>query len=304
MIAIGGMMMYLDGNQYRMIVESSPNMLWRSDSEGKCDYFNTRWLEFTGKTMEQEIGIGWATGVHPDDLEKCLKIYTEAFAKRESFTMDYRLKRYDGEWRWINDRGVAYYDDDKVFQGFIGSCMDITEQVNCELWKDMAQHDGLTGIFNRQYFEQLARVEFDNCKKEKSSLCIVMIDINHFKFINDHYGHQFGDEVIKAFAKILSENIRKTDLLGRYGGDEFILMLPNTDYEVAENLMIRIDSLLQAPILLKNDKKILISFCCGISKITEDDKMESLISKADKAMYQCKKETALKENHSIRMGAI
>lgn len=283
--------MFLDGNQYRMIVESSPNMLWRAGTDGLCNYFNLRWLEFTGKTMEQEVGNGWAAGVHPDDLEKCLKIYTEAFAKREAFAMEYRLRRHDEEWRWINDRGVPYYDDDKVFQGFIGSCMDITEQVNGERLRDMAQHDFLTGINNRQFFEQLARIEFEKSKLQKTDLCIVMIDINDFKFINDHYGHQFGDEVIKAFAKNLNDNIRKSDLLGRYGGDEFILMLPNTGYEIAEKLIMRIDDKIQESLYVNNKKKINVSFCCGISKITEDDTMESLVLKADKALYQCKSET-------------
>jgi|GEM_PF-2701818 len=87
--------MNLDNDQYRIIVESSPNMIWRSGKDTLCNYFNTTWLNFTGRSLEQEMGVGWAEGVHPEDYETCLKIYLDAFAKEESFEMEYRLKRND-----------------------------------------------------------------------------------------------------------------------------------------------------------------------------------------------------------------
>ena len=121
--------MKLDGQQYKMIVENSPNMLWRAGTDGLCNYFNARWLQFTGRTMEQELGSGWAEGVHPEDLDRCMETYMTAFKKLEPFEMVYRLKRNDGEWRWINDRGVPFFDEDKTFMGYIGSCMDVTEKV-------------------------------------------------------------------------------------------------------------------------------------------------------------------------------
>lgn len=280
--------MNLEDNQYKMIVESTPNMIWRSGKDALCDYFNPRWLEFTGRTMEQEMGNGWAEGVHPDDFEVCLKIYQDSFAKREAFVMQYRLRRHDGEYRWLIDRGVPYYDEKGEFLGFIGSCMDITEQINGETWRKMAQNDGLTGLYNRQYFEALAREEFDKAKENKSDLCVVMIDINKFKFMNDHYGHQFGDEVLKAFARVLEDNIRKTDILGRYGGDEFVIKLPNTDYAEADKLIKNIGEMLKKPLYLDNGDSIDISFCYGIGKLKAEDNWESLIARADKEMYRMK----------------
>ncbi len=118
----------MDLEQYRLIVESSPNMIWRSNLSTECDYFNRTWLEFTGHTMEEEYGFGWASGVHPDDFDRCVKIYLDNFKLQKPFEMDYRLKRYDGQYRWINDRGVPFYNEDNVFIGFIGSCMDVTEK--------------------------------------------------------------------------------------------------------------------------------------------------------------------------------
>jgi len=103
--------MILDENQYRMIVDSSPNMIWRSGTDTSCNYFNRTWLEFTGRTIEQEVGNGWTEGVHPDDFEFCVNYYLTAFEKIIAFEMNYRLKRKDGQWRWINDRGVPYFDD-------------------------------------------------------------------------------------------------------------------------------------------------------------------------------------------------
>ena len=92
--------------QYRLIVESSPNMIWRADLSTECDYFNKTWLDFTGRTHAEEKGFGWASGVHPDDFDRCVKIYLDHFHARQPFEMDYRLRRHDGEYRWINDRGV------------------------------------------------------------------------------------------------------------------------------------------------------------------------------------------------------
>jgi PAS domain S-box-containing protein len=116
-------------NEYKILVEQSPILIWRSNTTAECDYFNERWLDFTGRTMEQECGNGWAEGVHREDFDRCLKIYLDAFGKREVFEMEYRLRRNDGEYRWIFDRGVPFHGDDGVFAGYIGSCIDITEQV-------------------------------------------------------------------------------------------------------------------------------------------------------------------------------
>ncbi|MHB8771761.1 MAG: PAS domain-containing protein [Syntrophales bacterium] len=118
----------LSREEYRLLVEKAPIMIWRSNLTMECDYFNEVWLAFTGRSMEQETGNGWAEGVHPEDFDRCLKIYTENFGRRQAFEMEYRLRRYDGAFRWIFDRGVPFSDEKGVFQGFIGSCIDVTEQ--------------------------------------------------------------------------------------------------------------------------------------------------------------------------------
>src|SRR5437588_11083045 len=141
----------LSQTDYRVLAEQAPIMIWRSGTDAKCDYFNRRWLEFTGRTIEQEMGDGWAKGVHADDIEKCLKIYLEAFERREIFEMEYRLRRHDGAYRWIFDRGAPITDENEAFAGYIGSCIDVTERV--ETQRELARAhaaalSALSGLLN------------------------------------------------------------------------------------------------------------------------------------------------------------
>src|SRR5437763_9705869 len=119
------------------MANTAPVLIWMSGLDKLRTFFNKPWLEFTGRSLEQEMGNGWAEGVHPDDLPSCLKVYTDAFDGRKPFVMQYRLRRKDGEYRWISDTGVPRYDAQKNFTGYIGSCKDITELLS----KDEALHD-------------------------------------------------------------------------------------------------------------------------------------------------------------------
>jgi len=118
----------LTSTEYRLLVEHAPVMVWRAGLDASCDYFNETWLSFTGRTLEQEMGNGWAEGVHRDDFDRCLKHYLEHFQRRAAFEMEYRLRRHDGEYRWIFDRGVPFTDGTGAFAGFIGSCVDVDER--------------------------------------------------------------------------------------------------------------------------------------------------------------------------------
>ncbi len=132
--------------EYKLLVEKAPIMIWRSNVTMECDYFNGIWLAFTGRSMEQEVGNGWAEGVHPEDFDDCLKIYTEHFARREAFEMEYRLRRFDGEYRWIFDRGVPYSDSEGCFKGYIGSCIDVTERIEAQNALKKAQEDEINQL--------------------------------------------------------------------------------------------------------------------------------------------------------------
>jgi PAS domain S-box-containing protein len=113
--------------RFRIVADAAPVLIWMSGIDKLCTFFNKRWLEFTGRSFEQELGNGWAEGVHSNDLQQCLQTYTEAFDARKPFVMQYRLRRYDGEYRWISDEGVPRYDANGTFAGYIGSCVDVTK---------------------------------------------------------------------------------------------------------------------------------------------------------------------------------
>ena len=132
--------------EYEVIVEQAPILIWRANKTSECDYFNDRWLAFRGRSMEEEIGNQWAEGVHPDDLQNCLDIYLASFSKRETFEMHYRLRRHDGEYRWIFDRGVPFYAADGEFQGYIGSCIDVTERIEAQRLLDEARERELADL--------------------------------------------------------------------------------------------------------------------------------------------------------------
>lgn len=129
--------------EYRLLVQHSPVMIWRAGLDANCDYFNETWLAFTGRTLEQEMGNGWAEGVHPEDLDRCVSHYLDHFGRHESFEMEYRLRRHDGVYRWIFDRGVPFTDDEGNFAGFIGSCVDVHERRMAQEAQQRHSHEQL-----------------------------------------------------------------------------------------------------------------------------------------------------------------
>jgi PAS domain S-box-containing protein len=118
--------------RFRLVANTAPVMIWMSGTDRLCNYLNETWLEFSGRRLEDELGGGWSTGVHPKDLKRCRDIFTRAFDRQDSFTMQYRLRRYDGEYRWVLDIGVPRSNPDGSFEGYIGSCIDVTERKQAE----------------------------------------------------------------------------------------------------------------------------------------------------------------------------
>jgi PAS domain S-box-containing protein len=119
--------------RFRTMADTAPVMIWMSGTDMLCAFFNKGWLDFTGRRLDQELGNGWAEGVHREDFDRCLEIYTNAFNARQEFTMEYRLRRFDGEYCWVLDHGVPRTDAGSEFLGYIGCAIDITERKRGEL---------------------------------------------------------------------------------------------------------------------------------------------------------------------------
>ncbi len=131
---------------YRTLANGGQALIWASGTDKLCYYFNDVWLEFTGHTLEMEMGNGWAEGVHPDDLDRCIKTYVTAFDNREKFSMEYRLRRYDGVYRWLQDDGAPRYNTEGEFIGYLGFCLDVHEskQYKIQLAQSEENYKGLS----------------------------------------------------------------------------------------------------------------------------------------------------------------
>jgi PAS domain S-box-containing protein len=118
--------------RFQAMADTAPVLIWMTGTDGLCNYFNKPWLEFTGRTMEQEVGIGWTEGVHPDDVQGCFDGFLPPFHARKPFRMEYRLRRADGEYRWVIESGIPRYTGAGEFAGYIGSNIDITDLKRAE----------------------------------------------------------------------------------------------------------------------------------------------------------------------------
>ncbi|MBD6616134.1 PAS domain S-box protein [Komarekiella sp. 'clone 1'] len=114
--------------RFRQMTDTAPVLVWMSGTDKLYNYFNQPWLDFTGRTLEQEMGNGWTQGIHPDDFQRYLDTYINAFDARQNFQMEYRLRHFDGEYRWILDAGVPRFASTGKFLGYIGSCVDIHDR--------------------------------------------------------------------------------------------------------------------------------------------------------------------------------
>ncbi len=158
--------------------------------------------------------------------------------------------------------------------------------------KRQCLRDCQTGLYNYRHFRQRLHMEFKRAKRYKEPLTCIMLDVDHFKSINDTYGHRFGDFVLKKLGSILRRPLRESDIIARYGGDEFSILVPNTGYEGAYTIAQKIRSRIKRYMFRNNGNNIKITLSLGLSSIPDDQQLQSsgqLIDFADKALYEVKK---------------
>lgn len=155
--------------QFREVADSAPVMIWMTDENKQCIFLNKGWLKFTGRTKEQELGYGWIEGLHPDDYARCAEIFDKAFDDRKEYTVEYRFRREDGEYRWLKETAAPRYSAEGNFEGYIGSCIDIHETKVHEQRKDdfirMASHELKTPVTSIKGYIQLLLVLFNDYEK-------------------------------------------------------------------------------------------------------------------------------------------
>jgi PAS domain S-box-containing protein len=164
--------------RFRLVANTAPVLIWMAGTNKLCTYFNDPWLEFTGQSLESQLGNGWAEGVHSDDLDMCVATYSEAFDRRERFSMEYRLRRYDGVYRWLNDIGVPRFNADHSFAGFIGSCIDITERKLAEQTLSSVSHRLIEA--QEQERTRIARELHDDINQRLALLTIELEEMKRY----------------------------------------------------------------------------------------------------------------------------
>ena len=218
---------------FRTLADNGQALIWTSDVEGRRDYLNQPWLTFTGLERDEAVDDGWLQAIHPDDRDILLTTIDRAYRRRSPFTREYRLRHYNGEYRWLLVKGTPRFNSHGEFIGFMGQCLDITadKETAAELER-LAYHDGLTDLPNRALLLDRVDQAIRRRQRHGGVGALFFVDIDEFKQVNDLYGHACGDEVLIEVARRLTGLVRDTDTVARFGGDEFLVLVP----ELADNV--------------------------------------------------------------------
>ncbi len=276
--------------RFRNLADTVPVLIWLADPDGRRTYFNRPWLDLTGRTLEQELDFGWSEQVHPEDREACLEAYGEAVGSRHAFEVEYRIRRRDGSYRWILDRGGPRYTPDGHFAGFIGTAMDVTERRAAQdEVEHLAYHDALTGLPNRRLLLDRLQQAVAQAERRGHVLAVLYADLDHFKIVNDTLGHAAGDALLRQAVVRLEECLRDEDTVARVGGDEFLVVLPSLPSgEAAAPVAQKILAALARPYpVAEGEVRVTVSLGIGVYPGDGADP-ETLIRNADTALYEAK----------------
>jgi diguanylate cyclase (GGDEF)-like protein/PAS domain S-box-containing protein len=281
--------------QYRFVLEGSDLGFWDWNFETNTVDRNNRWAEILGYSFEEmaKTTQQWTDFVHPDDREKAWKSINAVLeGHTELHRMEYRMIHKDGSIRWILDQAKIMKRDavGKPLR-MCGTHADITERKNLELaLEEQAHFDFLTGLFNRRYFMEKSEAELARSQRYQSDLSMLMIDLDHFKKINDSYGHKSGDLVLQKIGQVFLSTLREVDIAGRMGGEEFAILLPETCIDEALDVAERLRSkVAEARVQIEYANSIQVTISIGVAtKSSQNEPLDGLLSRADMALYESK----------------
>lgn len=277
--------------QFEAILDHIPGLIFYKDKKNNfvrvnkymADAHQISKIEIEGKNAEEIYPLDDAKKYYEDDL-----FVIESGEARLNIEEPWET---DGENRWVNTSKIPLKDDKDEIIGVLGLSFDITEKHRLELELErLTRVDFLTNINNRRYFVELAENELIRNKRYNNSSALLMIDIDHFKKVNDKYGHAIGDKALKKITEVCMQTIRTTDFMGRLGGEEFGIYLINTDFdeaiEVAERIRENINNI---DIKADDSTKLELSVSIGVTKpLSVDEKLNEIMKRADKAMFKAK----------------
>ena len=264
------------------------DLLCIADTSGNFLKLNKAWEDILGYSVEELMEQRFLDFVHPDDIEATLQQMQILTEQDTVLNFVNRYRRKDGSYRYIEWRSHPYGST------IYAAARDITEHVETEKRiREISIRDPLTGIFNRRYiYERLEELRAEHDRTGKV-FAICILDIDRFKNINDQHGHLAGDYILKEFARLIGGHLRPYDLLGRFGGEEFIVVLQNTDIVQATHIIERVLAAVRAREFEYDRQLIRFTFSAGVSNSCEEaagtSSVESLIGKADARLYEAKR---------------
>ena len=239
-------------------------------------------LELTGYESQEVIGQDLSLMRHPDTPPEFTKSIWDTIGIGKTWRGEISLITKSGDRLWVHATLTPETDCTKRVIGYTSIMTDVTDKKRIE---ELSMRDRLTGLFNRHKLDIVLATEQERFKRYGTNFCAVIIDADHFKNVNDTYGHQVGDYVLKKLAKLMQENCRKTDFVGRWGGEEFLIIATQTDLEQAhimsEKLRVIIENEDFSPV-----SNVTVSI--GIAQFTKGEPTAKFINRADEALYEAK----------------
>jgi diguanylate cyclase (GGDEF)-like protein/PAS domain S-box-containing protein len=288
-------------DNYRVIVENTSELIIKVDPEGFYTYVNPAFCALYGVEADVLVGRHYSQDVFREDLPLVQEFFEKLLLPPYEVNFVHRENTAHGV-RFLEWRGRVIHDEHGKLKELVGVARDVTERMeSMGRLQQQAQTDYLTSLANRRHFMEQGQIELERAKRYNKPLSVFMIDIDYFKKINDTYGHKFGDFVLQTLAAKLRETLRLIDVIGRIGGEEFAVLLPETGLreaaEVAERLR---DSVARTNV--PREEGMPINFTVSIGVATMQDKessLDGLLSQADAAMYAAKQSGRNKVNTAV-----
>jgi diguanylate cyclase (GGDEF)-like protein/PAS domain S-box-containing protein len=294
--------------EYKKAVDLS-NIVSKTNPKGVITYVNDKFCEISGYTRDELIGKPHNIIRHPDMPREAFKDLWDTIKGKKSWNGVVTNMKKDGSQYIVDTTVIPILDVDGDVVEYIAIRHDITEleetkqqlrNINKamkhkvdELYsmtntlEQKAYKDNLTGINNRENFEDIFSIEIANAKQNKLPLSLIIFDVDHFKLVNDTYGHQAGDIILIDLVKLIADNIKNGDVFARWGGEEFVILTPSTEISGACNLADNLRKIVQAHSFSYVENEMTLSF--GIAQLSGEDTKKTLFEKADGALYEAKK---------------
>ncbi|WP_445503249.1 bifunctional diguanylate cyclase/phosphodiesterase [Microvirga sp. G4-2] len=275
---------------YRSSVELNPQIPWTADPQGNILDASPRWHEHTGVLVEEALGSGWTKALHPDDLAQTQQRWQHSIVSGEAFDTEYRVRLTDGSYRWCRARAAPRRDADGLIIRWYGTLEDIHDRkLAKEHLRYAAYHDDLTGLPNRRFFRERLQQTVAKAVNSRRIVGLLLLDVDHLKQINDRFGHDAGDALLRALGARLRSAVGITDMVARLSGDEFAIILPDvTDEGQIAAMAMAILTQMQEP-LRRNGNTLEFRISIG-GTVAAGSGMttEQLLKQADLALYHCK----------------